>query len=184
MARNHVATGPIKTAALPVADHNFGFLVHDVSRLVKRRFERAARHTGLPITRRQAAVLLYIAGKEGVSQAEVAAWLDIEPIALVRMLDKLHEEGFVERRAHPTDRRIRTLWLMAAARPVVERILEINLAIREEAFAGLSTATRDLLIVALSSIKDNLVLQEERANERNAAAPEFSSDPLSNRIAG
>ena len=116
-----------------------------MSRLVKRRFERAARHTGLPITRRQAAVLLYIARKEGVSQAEVATWLDIEPIALVRMLDKLNEEGLVERRAHPTDRRVRTLWLMPAARPVVERILEINLAIREEAFAGLNAgnARRD-----------------------------------------
>jgi hypothetical protein len=73
---------------------------------------------------------------------------------------------------------------MAAARPVVERILEINLAIREEAFAGLSTAARDSLIAALSSIKDNLMLQEERAHERSAAAPEFSSAPLSNRIAG
>jgi MarR family transcriptional regulator, transcriptional regulator for hemolysin len=184
MARNHLATEPVKTAALPAADQNFGSLVHDVSRLIKRRFERAARHTGLPITRRQAAVLLYVARKEGVSQAEVATWLDIEPIALVRMLDKLHEEGLVERRAHPTDRRIRTLWLMPAARPVVERILEINLAIREEALAGLSTATRDALIAALSSIKDNLMLQEERANERSGTAPEFSSDPLSNRIAG
>jgi hypothetical protein len=60
----------------------FGFLVHDVSRLIKRRFERRARQLGLPITRQQAAVVLNIAGNEGVSQAEVAAWLDIEPIAL------------------------------------------------------------------------------------------------------
>ena len=89
----------------------FGFLVHDVSRLIKRRFERRARQMGLPITRQQAAVVLNIAGNEGVSQAEVAAWLGIEPIALVRMLDKLHEEGLVERRPHPTDRRVRTLWL-------------------------------------------------------------------------
>src|SRR5271168_3494088 len=109
----------------------FGFLVHDVSRLIKRRFERRARQMGLPITRQQAAVVLNIAGNEGVSQSEVAAWLDIEPIALVRMLDKLHEEGLVERRAHPTDRRIRTLWLTSRAEPVVERILEINLTIRE-----------------------------------------------------
>ena len=97
----------------------FGFLVHDVSRLIKRRFERRARQMGLPITRQQAAVVLNIAGNEGVSQAEVAAWLGIEPIALVRMLDKLHEEGLVERRAHPTDRRVRTLWLTPLARPVV-----------------------------------------------------------------
>ena len=146
----------------------FGFLVHDVSRLIKRRFERGARQMALPITRQQAAVMLNIAGNEGVSQAEVAAWLDIEPIALVRMLDKLHEEGLVERRAHPTDRRIRTLWLTKAAHPVVARILAINEAIRQEAFAGLSPATRDLLIDVLSHIKCNLALKEEVACERSS----------------
>src|ERR1700694_3075311 len=125
---------------------NFGFLVHDVSRLIKRRFDRQARQTGLPITRRQAAVMLYVARNEGVSQTEVATWLDLEPIALVRMLDKLSEEGLVERRAHPTDRRVRTLWLTPAARPVIERILIINQAIREEAFAGMPAQTPDTVI--------------------------------------
>src|ERR1700730_3262359 len=95
----------------------FGFLVHDVSRLIKRRFERRARQMGLAITRQQAAGILHIAGNEGFSQAEVAPWLGIEPIALVRMLDKLHEEGLVDRRAHPTDRGVRTLWLTPAFRP-------------------------------------------------------------------
>ena len=158
----------------------FGFIVHDVSRLIKRRFERRARQLGLPITRQQAAVVLNIAGNEGVSQAEVAAWLGIEPIALVRMLDKLHEEGLVERRAHPTDRRVRTLWLTSAGHHVVERILIINEAIRQEAFAGLSPETRGALIDALGQIKTNLVLQEELACDRSrdgseevlAAAPD------------
>jgi MarR family transcriptional regulator, transcriptional regulator for hemolysin len=144
----------------------FGFLVHDVSRLIKRRFERRARQMGLPITRQQAAVVLNIASHEGVSQAEVAAWLGIEPIALVRMLDKLHEEGLVERRSHPTDRRVRTLWLTPAAGPVVERILAINEAIRHEAFAGLPPKTRELMLNALCQIKDNLALQEEAAGDR------------------
>src|SRR5215813_9571092 len=71
----------------PGIGRNFGFLVHDVSRLIKRRFDRKARQTGLPITRRQAAVILYVSRNEGVSQTEVATWLDMEPIALVRMLD-------------------------------------------------------------------------------------------------
>jgi MarR family transcriptional regulator, transcriptional regulator for hemolysin len=145
----------------------FGFLVHDISRLIKRRFERRARQMGLPITRQQATVILNIAGNQGVSQAEVASWLGIEPIALVRVLDKLHEEGLVERRAHPTDRRIRTLWLTAAAGPVVERILAINEAIRQEAFGGLPAETREELIDALGRIKDNLVLQEEVACDRS-----------------
>jgi MarR family transcriptional regulator, transcriptional regulator for hemolysin len=184
MTRNHMTTERVETAALPAADRTFGFLIHDVSRLVKRRFERAARHTGLPITRRQAAVLLYIARKEGVSQAEVATWLDLEPIALVRMLDRLSEEGLVERRAHPTDRRVRTLWLMPAARRVVERILEINLAIREEAFSGLPAGMRDAMIAALGSIKDNLVFQEEAASERSGAAADLVVEPLPDRVIG
>jgi MarR family transcriptional regulator, transcriptional regulator for hemolysin len=140
---------------------NFGFLVHDVSRLIKRRFDRKARQTGLPITRRQAAVVLYIARNEGVSQTEVATWLDLEPIALVRMLDKLHEEGLVERRAHPTDRRVRTLWLTPAAAPVVTQILSINKGIREESFAGMPTQARDTVIHILDAVKGNLALREE-----------------------
>jgi MarR family transcriptional regulator for hemolysin len=145
----------------------FGFLVHDVSRLIKRRFERRARQMGLPITRQQAAVVLDIAANEGVSQAEVAAWLGIEPIALVRMLEKLHEEGWVERRAHPTDRRVRTLWLTPAAGSVVERILAINEAIRQEAFGGLPSQTPDTLIEVLGQIKSNLAIKEEGACDRS-----------------
>ncbi len=181
MTRSHISAEQIDAAVLPGADRSFGFLVHDVSRLVKRRFEHAARQIGLPITRRQAAVLLYIARKEGVSQAEVATWLDLEPIALVRMLDKLNEEGMVERRAHPTDRRVRTLWLKPAARAVVERILEINMAIREEAFAGLAAGTRDALIAALAAVKDNLMLQEEAADVRPGSG-DFAVEPLSGRV--
>jgi DNA-binding MarR family transcriptional regulator len=154
----------------------FGFLVHDVSRLIKRRFERRARQVGLPITRQQAAVVLNIAGNEGVSQAEVAAWLDIEPIALVRMLDKLHEEGLVERRAHPTDRRVRTLWLTPAARPMVGQILAINKAIREEAFAGMAADAPDVVIDILDSIKGNLALRE--GTDDNRAAPTAGSDGI------
>jgi MarR family transcriptional regulator for hemolysin len=108
-----------------------GHRVHAVARLIRRRFERSVRQAGLPITRLQAALLLYIARSPGVSQTAAATDLDIEPIAVVRMLDRLHEEGLVERRAHLTDRRVRTLWLTPLAWPVVERILAINLAVRE-----------------------------------------------------
>jgi MarR family transcriptional regulator for hemolysin len=154
---------------LPV-DRTFSFLVRDVARLMKRRFERRARQTGLPLTRLQAAVVLFVARHEGVSQAEVATRLDIEPIALVRMLDKLCEEGLVERRPHPTDRRVRALWLTATARPLLARILAINEAIRKEAFAGLPAQSRALLLHALGRIKDNLSC-EEAADAGGAAIP-------------
>jgi len=149
-----------------------GFLVSDVSRLMRRHFERRARQTGLPITRLQAGLVLYIARHEGVSQAVVATELDVEPIALVRMLDRLHEEGLVERRPHPTDRRVRTLWLTPEARPVVDRILAINQSIRAEAYAGLPPAARDTLIGALEQIKGNLATTDE-----DGAAAELPARP-------
>src|SRR5438067_8402674 len=140
---------------------NVARLLHDVARLIRRRFERRARQTGLPITRQQARALLLIARHEGLSQAAIATMLDIEPIALVRLLDRLHEEGLVERRAHATDRRVRTLWLTPLAWEVVDRILAINAEVREEACAGLSPAAREVLMAALGHMKRNLLSVDE-----------------------
>src|SRR5947209_16112806 len=128
---------------------------------MRRRFEPRARQTGLPITRQQARALLHIARNEGLSQAAVATMLDIEPIALVRLLDRLHEEGLVERRPHPTDRRVRTLWLTPAGWGALDRILAINHEVRSEACAGMSPAAREALIGALRHMKDNLAPAEE-----------------------
>jgi DNA-binding MarR family transcriptional regulator len=142
-----------------------GHRIHAVARLIRRRFERSVRQAGLPITRLQASLLVRIARNPGISQTAAAADLDVEPIALVRMLDRLHEEGLVERRAHPTDRRVRTLWLTPLAWPVVDRILEINLVIREEACAGLTPAARDMLMDTLDHMKNNLAAAEAAAGE-------------------
>ena len=139
---------------------NVGALLYDVARLIRRRFERRARQTGLAITRQQARALLHVARDEGLSQAAVATMLDIEPIALVRLLDRLHEEGLVERRPHATDRRVRTLWLTAVGWQVVDRVLKINAEIREEACASLPPAARDMLLQTLSRMKGNLLVSE------------------------
>jgi MarR family transcriptional regulator for hemolysin len=149
---------------------NIGALIHDIGRLMRRNFELRARQTGLPFTRQQARVLLSIARHEGESQTAVAAMLDIEPIALVRMLDRLHEEGLVERRLHPTDRRVRTLWLPPAGWAAVDRILEINAEVREEACAGMSPAAREATLAALRRIKSNLTLAEDGSGGSAEAA--------------
>jgi len=148
-----------KTAARPTAGElqpGLGHALHAVGRAMRRRFERSVRQAGLPITRLQAALLIRIARHPGLSQTAAASDLDVEPIALVRMIDRLNEEGLVERRPHPTDRRVRTLWLTPLAWPVVNRILEINRAVREEACAGLSAEARRLLIETLGRMKNNL----------------------------
>ena len=146
---------------------NVGAMMHDVARLIRRRFERRARQTGLPITREQARALLHIARNEGLSQAAVATTLDIEPIALVRLLDRLHEEGLVERHPHPTDRRVRTLWLTPRAWGMVDRVLALNAETREVACAGLAPAAREMLMQALVHMKGNLT--EAEATESAAA---------------
>src|SRR5437016_92867 len=133
---------------------NIGAMLYDVARLMRRRFERRARQSGLPITRQQARALLNIARNEGLSQATVATMLDIEPIALVRLLDRLHEEGLVERRLHATDRRVRTLWLTPLGWSMLDRVLAINAEVRDEYCAGLSPAAREMLMRTLSHMKD------------------------------
>lgn len=146
---------------------NIGAMLRDVARLMRRRFERRARQTGLPITREQARALLHIARNEGLSQAAVATMLDIEPIALVRMLDRLHEGGLVVRRRHPTDRRVRTLWLTPLAWGVIDQVLALNAETREAACAGLPPAAREMLMLALGHMKGNLLVAE--ATESAAA---------------
>ena len=84
-----------------------GFLLHDVARLLRKRFEQRAKDLGL--TRSQWQTLAYLANNEGIHQSGLAEILEIEPITLVRILDKLAERGLIERRQHPTDRRI---WLL------------------------------------------------------------------------
>src|SRR5881275_1505785 len=157
VTETRAAGRPDATALQP----NIGALMHDVARLMRRRFERRTRQTGLAITGQQARALLSIARNEGLSQAAIATLLDIEPIALVRMLDRLHEEGLVERRLHPTDRRVRTLWLTPLGWTMVDRILAINAQIRDEACAGLSPAARETLLRTLDHLKSNLLMGEE-----------------------
>ena len=165
------SAAPVRSRSADTSLHpNLGALIHDVARLLRRGFERRARQTGLPFTRHQARVLLSIARHEGESQAAVAAMLDIEPIALVRMLDRLHEEGLVERRLHPTDRRVRTLWLTPAGWAALDQILAINREVRDEACAGMSPPERRVLLRALRQVKDNLLLAEEAANAETREA--------------
>src|SRR5260370_31537783 len=83
-----------------------GFLLHEVARLLRRRFEQNARGSGL--TRSQWQVLAYLALNEGINQSGLADLLEIEPITLGRIVDKLQILGLIERRPDPSDRRV---WL-------------------------------------------------------------------------
>jgi MarR family transcriptional regulator, transcriptional regulator for hemolysin len=136
-------------------DRSFGFLVHDVARLFGRRFnQRALLFLGL--TRAQCKVLGYLARNEGINQAGLADLLEIKPMTLVRQIDRMEEDGWIERRPDPGDRRARRLVLTAKARPTLNRILDISTEVRTEAFAGLSEADEQHLIDLLGRVHGNL----------------------------
>ena len=146
-----------------------GFLLHDVARLLKRRFEQNARGTGL--TRSQWQVLVHLAQNEGIHQGKLAELLDIEAITLGRIVDKLQTLGLIERRPHPSDRRIWLLHLTAAAGPKLTQLRRLGEITRGEALAGTTEPDRKCLLKTLRILKANLtdpcdspVAEQRRAN--------------------
>jgi MarR family transcriptional regulator, transcriptional regulator for hemolysin len=118
-------------------ERSFGYLVHDVARLFARRFNQQALLL-LGLNRGQCRILGYLARYEGINQAGLADLLEIKPMTLVRQLDRMEAEGWIERRPDPGDRRARRLVLTEKARPILARIFELSAEIRREAFSNLS----------------------------------------------
>ena len=137
------------------ADSTLDFLLHDVARLLKKRFEQNSRGSGL--TRSQRQVLTYLAQNEGINQARLAELIEIEPITLGRLVDKLETLGLIERHPHPTDRRTWLLHLMPAARSRLQQAGEYGDVTRREALAGVSDADRQCLLKTLAAMKANLI---------------------------
>jgi MarR family transcriptional regulator for hemolysin len=135
-------------------DRTFGFLVHDIGRLMRREFERRVRDMGF--TRAQWRVLAHLRRIDGINQSQLADRMDVEPIALVRLLDKLEAGGYVQRRQDPQDRRAYLLYLTEKAGPLIERLEVISEELREEMLGDLSPRERDSLIDMLMRIKSNM----------------------------
>ncbi|MGE5538503.1 MAG: MarR family winged helix-turn-helix transcriptional regulator [Gemmatimonas sp.] len=134
----------------------FGFVIHEVARLLRRRFEQRLRSTGIGLTRAQCAALVHLAARGPCNQACLAQSLDIEPITLVRLLDRLQDAELVVRKPDPRDRRAHVVELTAKARPMLERIYDLARDVYGEAQAGLSKPDTERLLEQLNAIKGNL----------------------------
>ena len=132
-----------------------GFVLHDVARLLKKRFEQHARDSAL--TRSQWQVLAYLAHNEGISQSGLAELLEIEPITLTRIVDKLEAIGLIARQPHPSDRRVWLLYLTSAARPKLTQVRRLGDITRGEALSGIFEADRRRLLEILQAMRENLV---------------------------
>jgi len=135
-------------------NRDLGFLLHDVARLMRTRFEQNAHDLGL--TRSQGQVLVHLANNEGIHQGALAEKLDVEPITLTRILDRMEEAGLIERLLYQKDRRVRLLRLTPAAHPLIDDIVAIGALTRGEAMEGVSGEDCARLIDVLLRMKANL----------------------------
>jgi MarR family transcriptional regulator for hemolysin len=129
---------------------NFGFLLKDLGRLYTRRFEERAE--ALHLTLPQCKTLGYLSRNEGVSQVRLGELTEIDPMSMVRILDYMEAEGWVERRADPSDRRARRLYIKDKARAILDEIWQLADATRTEFLAGLSVEESLRLIDMLERI--------------------------------
>lgn len=136
-----------------------GFLMSDVSRLMRRRFDERARKSGATGT--QWRTLKILERREGINQGQLAELLEVEPITACRMIDRLEESGFVERRRDPADRRAWCIFLTDKARPVLDELHVIAGGMIEEALQGLSAEQRDILIHSLNTMRANMTTNYE-----------------------
>jgi MarR family transcriptional regulator, transcriptional regulator for hemolysin len=140
------------------------FTISDVGRLLRTYADQKARRFGM--TRAQWAVLLRLERREGLKQSDLAEQLDIQPITLTRLVDRLCDNGLIERRADPHDRRAKRLYLTPAARPLLERISDQIEELSETILAGIKPAEIDLMLAKLGQARDNL----RQAIEQNGAS--------------
>jgi MarR family transcriptional regulator for hemolysin len=138
----------------PSLNREFAFILNDVARLLRTYADYKAAQFG--ITRAQWAVLVRVDRFEGLNQSELAEGLDLQPITLTRLLDKLSDSGLIERRPDPADRRAKRLFLTAAARPLLERLSDLGEETMANTLAGVDVASVELMVSKLSVVKDNL----------------------------
>ncbi len=151
--------------AIPV-EREMAFTIMDVARLMKTLADQRARQYGM--TRAQWAVLVRLDRSEGLKQSELAELLDLQPITLTRLLDRLAQNGLIERRPDPNDRRANRLFLTPAARPLLERLSELGIDMMETVLEGLDAKALERLLHDLERVRENL----RGAINRNSLQPE------------
>jgi MarR family transcriptional regulator, transcriptional regulator for hemolysin len=141
-------------------DRSPGVLMTDIARLLRRNFDRRLQSLGL--TQAQWRAIVHVSRTEGMSQVALAECLEIQPITVGRLIDRMEAAGWIERRGHPSDRRAVQLYLTAKCQPIIEEIHARAADTMADAFDGISASTQRLLFEQLQRIKQNLVAAEPK----------------------
>ena len=148
-------------------NRELAFSINDVARLLRTYADHEARRFGM--TRAKWAVLARLDRFEGLKQAELAEMLDLQPISLTRLLDSLADNGLIERRPDPDDRRAKRLFLTPAARPLLAQLTELGEDLMATALDGLAATDVAALLASLGAIKGNLrqAVQKRQADRHD-----------------
>jgi MarR family transcriptional regulator for hemolysin len=138
----------------PTIGREILFQLSDVARSMRTYIDQCAREHGM--TRAQWGVLARLERQEGMTQAEMAETLEIQPISLVRLIDRLCQHGLVERRPHPRDRRANRLYLTDKGHTTLVRLAPLGKVVTSEVLASLSEADAAALLQKLLLIKTNI----------------------------
>jgi MarR family transcriptional regulator for hemolysin len=143
------------------------FNINDVGRLLRTCADQRARQLGM--TRAQWAVLARLDHCEGLKQAELAELLDLQPITLTRLLDRLAGSGLIERRPDPNDRRVNRLYLTPAAHPVLDALERLGTDMMATVLDGLDEGEVERMRADLAIMKTNLRRAISRPSQQEAA---------------
>lgn len=135
-------------------NREIAFLINDVGRMIRTYADQEVRRFGM--TRAQWAVLSRLERSEGLKQTELAEILDLQPITLTRLIDRLCENGMIERRADPKDRRAKRLFLTPAAKPLMDRLDTLGDELMAKVLDGVEPAETERMLRHLDGVRENL----------------------------
>lgn len=135
-------------------EHSFGFLILDTARLMRRNFNRDIQD--LNITQAQWQILFHISRNDGIRQAQLADTLEMQPISVARLIDRMQSAGWVRRSPDPNDRRAVNLHLEEKAEGVLDLLRERAIGTREKILRGISEAEQMQLLDILQRMRTNL----------------------------
>jgi MarR family transcriptional regulator, transcriptional regulator for hemolysin len=151
-------------------NREFAFTLNDVARMLRTYADHKAGQFG--VTRAQWAVLVRLDRFEGLKQSELAEMLDLQPITLTRLLDRLAECGLIERRPDPNDRRAKLLYLTPKAKPLLDQLGELGNELMGTSLAGVDREHIELMVAQLAIVKENLRQAIQNKKAASAAASE------------
>jgi DNA-binding MarR family transcriptional regulator len=136
-------------------EESLGFIIQDITRLLRKKFDSKASELGL--TRAQWLVLLHLKHHNGIRQTDLTNLLDVQPISMTRMIDRLVKNNWVERRNDPADRRVKLIYLTNRVKPLLGVLRSLGNEVLEEAIDGINRKDYEILVDSLLKIRSNIL---------------------------